>query len=235
MISVIIPAFNEEKEIGRCLESIIKQTAEEPLEIIVVNNGSTDNTARVVREFLSLAPIILLDEPRKGRGAARATGFAAAKGDILFSTDADTACPPNWAAEMIKPLRTGRGVAVCGTSKITDNSWLSNLIFNWLQPFTSRLIRLLLGHHWLCGFSFAITADAYKKSGGIRPDLNAMEDVELSFRVSRLGKIVFLSNIPVDFSGRRFRGGWLKGMLSYIKPFMLCWLGRKKIYLSDVR
>ena len=110
------------------------------------------------------------------------------------------------------------------------------MLFNFLQPLSIRLYKFIFGHYWLSGFSFAIYKDIYKKSGGFNSKLNIQEDIELSFRVSKIGKIKFISNIPVIFSGRRFQKGLIKGLFSYISTFVSHFLfKRDDIVLSDIR
>lgn len=100
-----------------------------------------------------------------------------------------------------------------------------------------RLYGLLYGHCWLSGFSFAIRKSAYQNSGGFDPDLNAQEDIDLSFRVSKLGKIKLVTDTPVLFSGRRFKDqGLVGGIGDYITSFKGYRSGKKnETSLSDIR
>src|SRR5690348_7890348 len=91
MISVVIPAYNEEDYIENCLKSLMRQEVM-PDEIIVVNNNSTDRTEEIVKKY----PVILITEKKKGTIAARNAGFDMAKGNIIVRTDADTVVPTNW-------------------------------------------------------------------------------------------------------------------------------------------
>ncbi len=95
-ISVVIPARNEERELPACLEALRLQDYQHEYEIIVVDNSSTDNTARVAASLGAR----VIHEPRKGAGWARQAGFAAAKGKIIASTDADTLVPTNWLSSI---------------------------------------------------------------------------------------------------------------------------------------
>ena len=88
-LSVVIPAYNEEKFIGECLQSIFHEIEGKnyDLEIIVVNNASTDNTRDIVA---SHPKVKLVDEPDKGLVKARRAGFLASKGELIANLDADT-------------------------------------------------------------------------------------------------------------------------------------------------
>jgi len=92
-ISVIIPAFNEEKLLPRCLESLRNQDYEDEYEIIVADNGSTDDTAGIAREF---GAKVVSCPNRRGVFHARQAGADAACGDIIAQADADTIYPRGW-------------------------------------------------------------------------------------------------------------------------------------------
>jgi len=98
-ISVIIPSYQHSATIGRCLDSILSQTLK-PDEIIVVNDGSTDNTLKVLEIYQD--QIILINQENKGSNPARNVGFKASKGDRIVFCDADVIMAPN----MIKELNT---------------------------------------------------------------------------------------------------------------------------------
>ncbi|MDO8626452.1 MAG: glycosyltransferase [Candidatus Magasanikbacteria bacterium] len=233
-ISVIIPAYNEEKTLAKTLESLIKQTTDRAFEVIVVNNASTDKTRVVAEFFLDKLDLKIIDEPNKGRGAARAAGCASAAGEIFLSTDADTILPSNWIDVLIKPVHSGV-VGVTGTAKIEDCSFFVNIFFKLFQPALTKISRWLLGYYWLAGFSSSVTRGAYEKAGGFDKALNSLEDTDLARRVSRQGKIVCVWNCPVVFSGRRFKKGVLRGLLSYLPPFIMFLFKSRRVNLSDIR
>ncbi|MEI8343969.1 MAG: glycosyltransferase [Candidatus Moraniibacteriota bacterium] len=97
-ISFIIIAYNEEHAIGRCLEAILAQDGLEDFEIVVVNDGSKDKTARVVEGFVKNYPNIFLHSlnSNQGRGAARAKGIENAAGEYVAFIDADIVLPTHW-------------------------------------------------------------------------------------------------------------------------------------------
>jgi len=108
-VSVLIAARNEEKNIRRCLDAITRlQYPREFLEVIIVNDRSTDATADIVRGYLDRCPFLKLHNAQPGtghlRGKANALnqGMAAATGEIIMMTDADCAVPPGWVDETVK-------------------------------------------------------------------------------------------------------------------------------------
>ena len=100
-ISVIIPTYNEEKVIGKCLESLSKQTYKD-LEVIVVDDGSTDETLSKIKG------IKVLKEEHKGPGAARNLGAKEAKGEILVFVDADMTFEPDFIEKLVEPIISGK-------------------------------------------------------------------------------------------------------------------------------
>jgi glycosyltransferase involved in cell wall biosynthesis len=234
MVSVVIPAFNEEKHIGRCIESLIHQTTQEKYEVIVVDNNSTDNTFNVASSYKNKLNLHVIKESKKGRGTARFTGFRAAKGDIIFSLDGDSYAPSDWIEKMIRPFSDPKIVAVSGTGRIEDCTPRINRTFNIVQPICMKGYRLIFGHYWLTGFNFAIRAKSYKEAGEFNQHITSNEDVDLSFRVRKIGKIKFLK-LPVTVSGRRVKNGVVRGLFSYVPSFLTYYVLKKPPELSDVR
>ena len=95
-LSVVIPAYNEEQRLRPTLERVHRYLSRQPydFEILVVDNASTDGTRKLVEEFAQSAPQVrLLEEPRRGKGAAVRRGLLAAAGRLVFFTDADLSTP----------------------------------------------------------------------------------------------------------------------------------------------
>ena len=107
-ISIIIPAFNEEKSIADCLNSLLKQTYKQSLpskegkdiEIIVIDDGSTDKTKEIVKSF----PIKLLEQKHLGPGVARNLGAKESKGEILVFADADMTFDEKYIEKLVEPI-----------------------------------------------------------------------------------------------------------------------------------
>jgi glycosyltransferase involved in cell wall biosynthesis len=112
-LSIVIPAYNEEKAIGAIIQRSLAArdhikdgTGIEDVEVIVVNDGSADRTAEVGAEY---PEITLISHPvNRGYGAALKTGFAAARGDLLGFLDADGTCDPRFFRDLTRALESGR-------------------------------------------------------------------------------------------------------------------------------
>lgn len=100
MISVVIPAYNEEKAIGAVLDELIKVLDGQAYEIIVVDDGSTDNTAKIVQEKKSIR---LIQHPQNlGYGAAIKSGIRKANNDLILIIDSDGSYPPQEIPKLLK-------------------------------------------------------------------------------------------------------------------------------------
>ena len=114
-LSVVIPAYNEEKRIGHCLKSVFNQTVK-PYEVIVVDNNSTDRTVEIAREMGAKVVV----QPLQGATYARNMGFDEAKGEVIARTDADTIVPNDWIEKYKEHfeedplLDSMAGPAICG-------------------------------------------------------------------------------------------------------------------------
>lgn len=108
LVSVIIPAFNEEKNIVNTLYSLALSNTSKSIEIIVVNNNSTDDTEALVKH----CGIKCILEINKGIVAAHNAGLRIAKGTYVLNADADAIYPPHWIDLMIDPMERNKGIAL---------------------------------------------------------------------------------------------------------------------------
>ncbi|HSH01515.1 MAG TPA: dolichyl-phosphate beta-glucosyltransferase [Anaerolineae bacterium] len=115
LLSLIIPAYNEEQRLPRTLPQVVRFVAAQSYksEVLIINNNSTDTTGQVAREFAEEFSFIqVIDEPRQGKGAAVRTGMLAAKGDYLFIADADFSMPVEEVSKFVPPELSGYDVAI---------------------------------------------------------------------------------------------------------------------------
>lgn len=117
LVSVIVPAYQEEKRIGRCLQSILASTYQR-LQVIVVNDGSTDDTAKIVSSFKrnresESVSIELVNICNGGSGRARNHGLRRAKGEYISFVDADDMIHPQMIERLVLSLQNGSDMASC--------------------------------------------------------------------------------------------------------------------------
>lgn len=121
MVSAIIPVYNGSRTFSQCLGSVLNQTYSN-YEVIVVNNNSTDETERIIKEFAVIdRRVKYIFEGYRSRGAARNAGIQAAGGEIIAMTDADCVVPHDWLSELIKPIVLENETAVMGFEE--DLGW----------------------------------------------------------------------------------------------------------------
>lgn len=232
-VSVVIPAYNEEKLIAQTLKSLQKQTYKH-FEVIVADNNSTDNTAAIAKQLgAKVVPV-----KKKGVGITRQSGFMEARGEIIASTDADTILPTNWLSRIVDyfqedPTRT----AVGGYSTLYSGPWTAKLIIKYLSYPFIVLDRLVSGGWNLCGFNMAVRKDAFLLSGGFDTSLMIGEDIDISEKMRKLGLVTVEKDLTVQVSGRRYEKGYLRGVLDYVPHFFSRVLLRKVMVNSfrDVR
>jgi cellulose synthase/poly-beta-1,6-N-acetylglucosamine synthase-like glycosyltransferase len=193
LLSVVIPARNAGHLVGRCLRAVIDDTESGlrhglDYEIIVVDNGSTDDTAAVAAG--EGATVVV--EAKRGAAAARNAGIAAARGDIICVTDADCRPTPGWLGAVSEPLRRNPAVAAC---KGIYRSEQKQLVARLVQLEYEDKYDLLRGQEsidFIDTYSAAYRRDALAASGGFDENVFYVEDQELSFRLAAAGcRMVF--------------------------------------------
>lgn len=114
-VSVIVPAFNAEQTIGKCLLSLRSQTLRD-MEVVVIDDGSTDQTSTIVSELAtaSAIPMRMIHQQNQGRAAARNRGLVEAKGEFVGFVDADDFAEPDMYKHLLdRALKTGCDLVVC--------------------------------------------------------------------------------------------------------------------------
>jgi len=199
--TVVVPAYNEEYYIGRCLDSLKKQDYKGFLEIIVVNNASSDHTHEVAESY----GVKVVDEDQKGISYALRRGCVEAKGDIFVFTDADTQLPLNWISDINRKFNDDPElVAVGGPYLFYDVDIAINFL---VKEFVFRIYKKIAPSILPC-VNMAVKKEVYEKIGGFNPIINWGQDIDLSKRLRDHGKVKFDTDITVITSFRRYSGGF---------------------------
>ena len=192
MISVIISAYNAEKLLPACLGALLNQSINTSgYEIIVVDDGSSDNTGLVVKGFESVQ---LLRQKNQGPAAARNEGVKHAKGNIVLFTDSD--CVPNrdWIEQMILPFKRDNDIAgVKGTYRTKQRALAARFVQIEYED-KYDMLRKSKYIDFIDTYSAAFKKDIFNEFNGYDTSfpLACAEDVELSFRMSSNGyKMVY--------------------------------------------
>jgi glycosyltransferase involved in cell wall biosynthesis len=233
-ISIIIPAYNEERYLARCLDSVAAQL-ESFFEVIVVDNNSADATAKIAASY----PFVrLLHEPTQGRVFARNTGFNAAKGELIARIDADAVLPPDWTQRVRQYFEKPEALKTAWTG----GAFFYNVRFPRLVSVAYNLLvftfnRLLAGHPTLWGSNMALPKKLWTE---VAPDVclrnDIHEDLDLAIHVHRHGHVIHHdrhTNVHVQL--RRVRSSrhelwqylqmWPRTLRIHgLKTWPICWL-----------
>lgn len=212
-ISLIIPAYNEEKYIGACLDNAIKNSGGLFCEIIVVNNKSTDGTERVARNFHEVK---VVNEEKKGLTSARQCGFMHATGDILAYVDADTLPPVGWAKQIAEEFSKDPHLALLSGPYYYHDIPLFYKICVKIWYLIARPLYLFTGY-MATGGNFAIRKDVLQKMNGFDTSIAFYgEDIDVARRARAFGRVAFNASFCMPTSGRRLVGdGYLKTAYLY--------------------
>jgi len=217
--SVIVPVRNGSAVIHRCLHALASQDLpRDQYEIIVVDDGSTDDTVAFVAGF---PDVRLLSTPPRGPAAARNRGIAAAQGDVILFTDADCAPRSDWARTMLDGLERSGADGAKGIYETHQRS----LVARFVQiEYETRYARMARRAHidFIDTYSAAYRREVLTKVGGFdeRFPFPSVEDQELSFRVTERGyRLAFVPDAVVDhlhaatvraYARKKFRIGYWK-------------------------
>ena len=200
MISVIVPAFNEERNITACLKSLVSQTLpRDEYEIIIVDGNSSDRTRELAKEY---ADEVFIQASRKV-GGARNDGVIRAKGNIVATTDADCIIPPDWLEVIKKDFERKDVVQLYGTVYPIEDGIKNKMSLIGANTFSSICYYTGLFYYTL-GCNTAFDKEAFIKAGMYRT-IDAGDDVEIALRMKKLGRVKFDSRMRVGFSMRRYQ------------------------------
>ncbi|MDO8446096.1 MAG: glycosyltransferase family 2 protein [Deltaproteobacteria bacterium] len=146
-LSVIIPVYNEESYIGKVIEKVL--SLDSNIEIVAVNDGSADNTGRILDRFSEQYPdrVKVIHCPTNlGKGSAIRTGIGHVRGEVVIIQDADLEYDPEDILKVIKPIRDGKASVVYGSRVLAQNPRFKNSYY-WGGRFLSIATNLLYGTH----------------------------------------------------------------------------------------
>ena len=206
-LSVIIPAYNEEKTILAVLGSLLKQIPDVH-EIIVIDDGSKDETVRLVEEFIAAQPRVRLIRHPANRGKTEAlkTGFSVSTGDIVIVQDADLEYDPADIADVIQPIMAGKADVVYGSRFLVRRA---TRILYFRHYLANRFITFL--SNLFTDYNFSDIETCYKAFRGeiIRNMVITSSgfgfEVEVTAKIAKLKCRVF--EVPISYYGRTYQEG----------------------------
>jgi len=169
-VSIIIPAYNEERHIEKCLESLLAQDYQD-IEILIIDNGSKDNTPKIVERYVERFrdKVRLLRMGRNlGPGGGRNLGATNASGEILVFVDADMVFPPDYISKLVRPIQHGKAQLTTHSTEYVaniNNPWVKvqGQTIRSIEKGDSRVLR-------------AIEKRLFTQQGGFNPSLHYHDD-----------------------------------------------------------
>ncbi|WP_051274357.1 glycosyltransferase family 2 protein [Cellulomonas sp. URHD0024] len=219
-ISVVIPVLDDAALLERCLQSLAAQQVA-PSEVIVVDNGSADDSVRVA----SGHGAVVVSEPRRGIGYAAATGYDAAGGQIIARCDADSVLPSDWLARIQRAFADDERLgALTGPGRFYDAppvvSWCAAVFYMRLY---FAVMWVTLGHTSLFGSNCAFRSQAWRavrREVHDGPDVH--DDIDLSYHLGAVAVIRYAGTMHVGISARPLRSArgmavrWRRGLRSVV-------------------
>lgn len=203
-VSVVIPVKDDAVALERCLRLLVAQTVA-PREIVVVDNGSSDDSADVARRYGARVVV----EPRPGIPAAAATGYDAARADVIARCDADSLPPADWVQRIAATMGVSPGLdAVTGYGRFYGlPRWAAPLIGPLYLGSYYLLVFAALGHTPLWGSNMALRRSTWLEVRGlVHLDPELHDDIDLSFVLGPHRRIRYDRRLVVGVSARSLRG-----------------------------
>lgn len=225
MISIIVPVYNAEKTIGKCLDSLLSlDHPKDKYEIIIVDDGSTDSTPEILKIYQNIK--VLENSKNRGTSYSQNRGVDAASGELIAFLDADDTAPTNWLKAATQYLKDADGVGVYQKPILPDN-WLGDhLLYLGKMQFRGDPTKdLIIRTPEKPIYVDAITkpGSLFRKEeilavGGFNEGLTSGEDIDLCWRLLKEGKKLLL--IPDTYISHSMR----ENLIDFLKQQY--WYGR---------
>lgn len=243
LVSVIIPAWNEAVGIVTTIQSVLANTYDH-IEIIIVNDGSTDDTQAVVSQFIkkyNQAPqvgksILYIQQKNGGKGTALNTGITASHGEIILTMDADSAHHPAAVTRLVNHFKNPDVDAVVGNVKVVNATTLVGIIqkLEYLFGFYFKGVHSLFNAEYIYGGACAgfRKATTFDKIGHFDTQ-NKTEDIEFSMRTKLHGlKAVYADDVITYTEGASTLTGLYKQRLRWKKGRIDTFVKYRELFFS---
>jgi glycosyltransferase involved in cell wall biosynthesis len=185
LVSIIVPTYNGARRIRGCLEALCQQSAGRAAEVLVVNDGSTDDTAEVVAQFPAVK---LINQANAGPAAARNRGAQEARGRLLLFTDDDCVPTPGWLDAMLVPFRDAEVVGAKGIYRTLQKEIVARFVQVEYED-RYRIMSAVQDIDFVDTYSAGFVRERFLEMNGYDTSfpVACAEDVELSYRMSARG------------------------------------------------
>lgn len=244
MLSIIILTRNEEKNIGRMLNSILVQRFKDPYEIVVVDADSEDKTRTIIMNYSNRLPVRIVDGEGKGIGSDRNIGGYVCKGDILFFTEGDCFLKQGFLDQIQQLFKDSNLVAWSTVATPINSSGLIQLtykVYNVCRYLLTRVPYPLKGYS-LSGAILVIRQKPFHDLGGFQDGFDMNDDGYLGRKIrdNYRGKNQFMFCLDPKYvlyrEVERFQQGYFKTLNHYIYvlvnffPFLVSYLKNQIVY-----
>ena len=229
-VSILIPAYNEEKVLGKAIETALEASYHNNKEIIVIDDGSTDRTYEVAEGFCNRG-VRVIHRPNGGKSVALNHGLLFARGEIIIMVDADSLVGKNTLIELVQPFKDTEVASVAGNIKVLNRmNWLTrcqaleyianiNVYRRALDVFGSVTV--------VPGSLGAYRREVLEGSGFYDPD-TLVEDFDVTIKALKTGKVVQSSSSAIAYTeAPQTLGGFIKQRLRWYRGnFQAVWKHR---------
>jgi glycosyltransferase involved in cell wall biosynthesis len=221
-VSIVIPAYNEEKNILRTLSSLSELKLNHPTELLIVNNNSTDGTQRI----LDICGVRNIFEPRQGISFTRQTGLENARGKYIMNADADSIYPEGWVNAYVKALQNPKVTCVHGRHSFIPGEKSSRLSLGVYEMVAESFFNLRSkqrDYFNVLGFNFAFRKADGLKVGGFNTTRQRWQDGWMAMMLKQHGEIKLVpgKDARVWTSDRRlmYDGGLFKAFINRVNKY----------------
>lgn len=227
-VSVVVPAYNAQRTIAHTIQSLLSQSYSGEIKIIVVDDGSTDNTQKIVRSF---SEVDFLRQANSGPAAARNRGAFHSQDDFILFTDSDCIPHRNWVEKIISGFLSQDIGAVCGSYGIANpQKILARCIHDEIM-FRHKL-RMPVYPRSFGSYNVGIRRSVFREAGGFDESYRRAsgEDNDLSYKILKSGqRIFFVKDALVDhyhtasikkYLHEQFRHGFWRAKMCWDHPNM---------------
>lgn len=224
-VSIVIPTFNSSAPISNTIRACMEQDfLKEKIEIICVDDGSTDNTEQIINKY----PVSYIYQKRGGPAIARNAGWKKAKGEIICFTDADCVPEKRWVSKLLKNYTSEKIGAVGGSYGIMNpNSLLANCIHQEIIFRHSKMPKYVRA---LGSYNFSVRKEVLKEVDGFNEEykMASAEDNDLSYKILKKGYyLIFDKDIKVSHF-------YLSNLKKYLKSQFWHGFWRVKLYKDHI-
>lgn len=218
MISIIIPTYNEAEQIANTIASVNENAGSNNYEIIIVDGGSSDETAFVSK---NKGAFVFISD-KKGRGAQMNFGAAKANGDVLYFLHADSIPPKNFIKCITDAIEQNY-ISGCFRLQFDYEHWFLKANA-WFTRFDVNAVRF--GDQ-----SLFVLKKVFDKCGGFCEDLYMMEDQEIIHRIKKYGKFIVMKDAVVTSARKYIDNGIYRMQVIFFRIWFLYYMGYSHEYL----